>query len=88
MTKQALKTHCAVRNAAGVISEDWELRHVFEIADKAVAVSVLKQLYSKMKDEPGSLDLDKLSQPLGVTQKGIAHPSHLGPPSVRYAGFF
>jgi hypothetical protein len=78
----------AVRNAGGVITEDWELRHVFEIADRAVGMSVLKQLYSKMKDKPVSLDLDKLWQQLGVTQKGITHPSHHEPPSVRYAGFF
>jgi hypothetical protein len=63
----------AVMNSGGVITEDWELQHVFEVADKAVGVPVLEQLYVKMKDRPVSVDLDKLWQQLGVTQKdGVA----------------
>ena len=69
-----------VMNAGGVITEDWELQHVLEVGDKAVGVPVLEQLYSKMKDKPMSVDLDKLWQQLGVTQKdGVATFSDQAP---------
>jgi predicted metalloprotease with PDZ domain len=59
----------AVMNDGGVITEDWELEHALEIADKAVGVPVLKELYSKMKDKPVKVDLDRLWQELGVARK-------------------
>jgi hypothetical protein len=63
----------AVMNSGGVITDDWELPHVFEVADKAVGVPVLEELYAKMKDKPISVNLDKLWQQLGVEQDhGVA----------------
>jgi hypothetical protein len=62
-----------VMNAGGVITEDWELQHVFEVADKTVGVPVLEELYSKMKDQPVSVNLDKLWHELGISQtNGVA----------------
>ena len=60
----------AIMNAGGVITEDWELDHVLEVGDKAVGVPVLEELYKKMKDQPVSVDLDKLWQQLGVSNRG------------------
>lgn len=60
----------AIMNAGGVITEDWELDHVFEVGDKAVGVPVLEELYAKMKDRPISVDLDKLWTELGVSHQG------------------
>ena len=63
----------AVMNSGGVITEDWELQRVFELGDKAVGFPVLEQLYAKMKDQPVSVNLDKLWQQLGVEQTaGVA----------------
>jgi hypothetical protein len=60
----------AVMNAGGVITEDWDLERALKIGDKAVGVPVLEDLYSKMKDKPVSVDLDKLWQQLGVAHEG------------------
>jgi hypothetical protein len=60
----------AIMNTGGVITEDWELDHALEVGDKAVGVPVLEQLYSKMKDRPVSVDLDRLWQELGVSHQG------------------
>lgn len=60
----------AVMNGGGVITEDWELAHVLEVADKAVGAPVLEELYTKMKDKPISVDLDKLFARLGVVRNG------------------
>ena len=60
----------AIMNAGGVITEDWELQHAFEIGDKAVGVPVLEELYGKMKDRPVMVNLDKLWQELGVSRRG------------------
>lgn len=59
-----------VMNGGGVITEDWELPHTLEVADKAVGVPVLEELYAKMKDKPVSVDLDKLFAQLGVVRNG------------------
>lgn len=60
----------AIMNAGGVITEDWELERALQIGDKAVGVPVLEQLYSKMKDQPVSVNLDKLWEELGVSHQG------------------
>lgn len=60
----------AVMNSGGVITEDWDLDRVFQVGDKAVGVPVLEELYKKMKDQPVSVDLDKLWQELGVDNHG------------------
>src|SRR5258708_2462527 len=59
-----------VMNSGGVITEDWELSHLLEVADKALGVRVLAELYAKMKDKPVSVDLDKLFAQLGVVRNG------------------
>jgi hypothetical protein len=59
----------AIMNDGGVITEDWELEHALSIGDKATGVPVLGQLYTKMKDKPVSVDLEKLWQQLGVSQQ-------------------
>lgn len=69
-----------VMNAGGVINQDWELDHVLQVGDKAVGGSVLEDLYAKMKDKPISVDLEKLWQQLGVSQKeGMASFSDQAP---------
>lgn len=62
----------AILNAGGNITQDWELRHVFEVGDKAVGVPVLEELYDKMKDKPVTVDLDGMWKQLGVSrQNGV-----------------
>lgn len=60
----------AIMNGGGVITEDWELEHAFQVGDKAVGVPVLEEMYAKMKDKPVMVDLDKLWQNLGVAHNG------------------
>lgn len=58
-----------IMNDGGVITENWELERALSLGDKAVGTPVLEQLYAKMKDKPVSVDLDRLWQQLGVSQK-------------------
>ena len=63
----------AVVNAGGVNTQDWPLEKALRIADAAVGVNVLQELYDKLKDSPGDIDLDRLWRDLGVraTDAGV-----------------
>lgn len=60
----------AVVNAGGVNTQDWPLEKALEIADAAVGVPVLRELYEKLKAAPGDIDLDKLWRDLGIHAAG------------------
>jgi len=56
--------------AGGTIEENWPLTRVLQTGDRATGVSVLTELYNKMKDAPVRTDLEHLWQELGVEMKG------------------
>lgn len=55
--------------AGGDHEQDWRVRQVFKVADKAVGVPVLTELYERMRTTPVETDLDALWQRLGVVRK-------------------
>ncbi|MGE5625919.1 MAG: hypothetical protein ACM3ZT_10270 [Bacillota bacterium] len=55
--------------AGGSIQKSSEIDYAFETADKAVGVSVLEDLYARMKDKPVEVDLPALWKKLGVALK-------------------
>jgi hypothetical protein len=55
-----------VVNAGGVNTVDWPLDKALRVADDAVGVKVLEELYGRLKGSPGNIELDKLWQELGV----------------------
>lgn len=58
--------------AGGSIEHDWPVTRFIEVADKAVGVPVLSELYERMKDAPGpgQAELDALWKQLGVSAVG------------------
>lgn len=60
----------AVVAAGGNVETAWPLEKSFAMADKAVGVPVLEELYSQWKDKPVKVDLDGLWKKLGVTLRG------------------
>jgi len=56
----------AVVAANGNVTTAWPLTKSFALADKAVGVPVLEELYAAWKDEPVNVDLDALWKKLGV----------------------
>ena len=59
-----------ILKAGGSIEVDWPLTRALQTADQAVGVSVLEDLYDRMKANPISPDLDKLWKELGVERQG------------------
>jgi hypothetical protein len=59
----------AVVAAGGNVTTAWTLEKDFAIADKAVGVTVLEDLYAAWKDKPVTVDLDALWKKLGVALK-------------------
>jgi hypothetical protein len=57
----------AVVAAGGNVTTSWTLEKDFAIADKAVGVPVLEDLYAAWKDKPVNMDLDALWKKLGVS---------------------
>jgi hypothetical protein len=60
----------AILNAGGDINHDWELADTLKIGDRAIGVTVLSDLYAKMKDNPMPVDLAALWKQLGVERTG------------------
>jgi hypothetical protein len=56
----------AVVAAGGNVETSWPLERAFAMADKAVGVPVLEELYASMKDKPVGPDLPALWKKLGV----------------------
>jgi hypothetical protein len=61
-----------ILNAGGDIRQDWELEKALTIGDQATGVSVLQNLYAKMKDQPYNVDLPALWTELGIERDGKA----------------
>ena len=47
--------------------QDWPVERIFRVADKATGVTVLSELYEKMRAKPYSPDLDALWRDLGIS---------------------
>ena len=61
--KHALR---AVLEAGGTLKDTWEIERVLDIADRAVGVPVLSELFPTWKDKSVAPDLDRLWAELGV----------------------
>jgi hypothetical protein len=61
--KDALR---AILDAGGTLAETWEIERVLEIADRAVGVPVLSELFPTWKDKSVAPNLDQLWGRLGV----------------------
>ena len=59
-----------ILDAGGDIREDGILEDALRTGDRAVGLSVLQPLYTRMKDKPVSVDLDALWAKLGVRSDG------------------
>jgi hypothetical protein len=59
-----------ILDAGGDIQEEWNLEAALRVGDRAVGVSVLQPLYTRMKDMPVGVDLDSLWAQLGVQSDG------------------
>ncbi len=57
----------AILAAGGNHEQDWRIERVLRVADEAVGVPVLADLYAKMRTEPYAPDLDALWRDLGIT---------------------
>jgi hypothetical protein len=60
----------AILNAGGDIRRDWNLADALKIGDHATGVSVLTELYAKMKDQPMDVDLAAMWKQLGIESDG------------------
>ncbi len=60
----------AVVAAGGNVTTAWTLEKDFALADKAVGVTVLEDLYAQWKDKPVPVDLPALWKKLGVSLQG------------------
>jgi hypothetical protein len=65
--EQALR---GILDAGGDIRKDWDLEQALKVGDRAVGVSVLQPLYTKMRDKPMAVDLDALWRQLGIQSDG------------------
>jgi hypothetical protein len=61
-----------VLDAGGDIRAEWNLEDALRTGDRAVGVSVLQPLYTRMKDKPVSVDLASLWTQLGVQSDGTS----------------
>jgi predicted metalloprotease with PDZ domain len=59
-----------ILKSGGSIEVEWPLEKVLQLADRAVGVPVLEQMYDKMKAAPVAPDLDQLWKDLGVKYDG------------------
>src|SRR5258708_624659 len=59
-----------ILDAGGDIQKEWNLEAALRGGDRAVGVSVLQPLYTRMKDMPVGVDLDSLWAQLGIQSDG------------------
>ncbi len=59
-----------ILDAGGDIQKEWNLEAALRVGDRAVGVSVLQPLYTRMKDMPVGVDLDSLWAQLGIQSDG------------------
>ena len=62
----------AIVAAGGTIDHEWPLDKALAIGDKATGTHVLSEQYAKWKDNPVTLDLEKLWAELGIRRNGDA----------------
>jgi hypothetical protein len=55
-----------INRGGGNISEDWDIGKALAMGDKATGTTVLRDLYSEMRDKPALVDLDQLWKKLGI----------------------
>ena len=67
--KHALR---AVLEAGGTLKDTWDIERVLDIADRAVGVPVLRELFPTWKDKSVAPDLDRLWAELGVRKASDA----------------
>jgi hypothetical protein len=60
----------AILAAGGSIDRDWNVDQVLDVADQAVGVPVLRELYDEMASQPVTVDLGALWQQLGIRRQG------------------
>ena len=60
----------AILAAGGSIDRDWSVERVLDVADQAVGVPVLRELYEEMASQPVTVDLQALWQQLGIRRQG------------------
>src|ERR1700740_96942 len=61
-----------ILDAGGDIRKDWNLEDALRTGDREVGVNVLQPLYTRMKDKPVRVDLDRLWMQLGVQSDGAS----------------
>ncbi|HET7210889.1 MAG TPA: hypothetical protein VFI85_03980 [Methyloceanibacter sp.] len=61
--QQALR---GILDAGGTIEQDWPIKRILEIGDKATGTTALADLYEKMRNAPYAPALDALWRDLGV----------------------
>ena len=59
-----------ILKSGGSIEVEWPLARALKVADQAVGVPVLEELYDRMKATPVSPDLDQLWKDLGIERRG------------------
>jgi hypothetical protein len=59
-----------ILKAGGSIEVEWPLERALKVADQAVGVPVLEELYDRMKAKAVSPDLEQLWKELGVERRG------------------
>jgi hypothetical protein len=47
--------------------QDWPVERIFRVSDKATGVTVLSELYDKMRAKPYASDLEALWRDLGIS---------------------
>jgi hypothetical protein len=62
--QQALR---GILAAGGNHEQDWPVERIFSVADKSAGVTVLSELYAKMRAKPYAPDLDALWRDLGIS---------------------
>jgi hypothetical protein len=60
----------AILAAGGSIDRDWSIDRVIEVADQAVGVPALRELYDEMGSKPLRVDLGSLWRQLGIKRQG------------------
>ena len=55
-----------INRGGGNINEDWNIGKALAMGDKATGTTVLRDLYSEMRDKPAPVDLDQLWKKLGI----------------------
>jgi hypothetical protein len=73
--------------AGGTHDKDWPIERILSVADTAVGMTVLTELYEKMGNRPYEPDLRQLWTDLGVidTPEGASFDDHANLADVRRA---